>query len=601
MLPGNTNNMRSALARVRDIIYHSEISRYVSHIVLSMLIGLFAGGSAILFYALLEKFRLLFEPVKESKSLLGIDNVLMLVPMAGGIIVSLMTIMMPAVAREKGITSLIKSVILDYGYIPLRQTVFHFIAPLISIGFGAPLGPEAPSAKIGSGAGSFLSQMLGLNRKEMRMYTTAGAGAAISAVFNAPIAGVFFGIEVILLNDLKNQALSALIISSVVADILSRSILGNHHVFAIPAYTIDVIREFPYYLMLSIACGALSILLIKLRKTISHFLIARLKIKNPFITLIPVSLVFGYVLLHYHHLYGVGYNTINELLNGRFHLDTIVVLLVLKLLFMALFLETGSYGGTFAPSLMLGAFLGFLSAAGINGLLKIHLDPVAFALIGMGGMLSGVNSIPLTSMLLVFEVTSDYRFILPLMLVSIISYLVVVYVNKGTVYVVELLQEGIDVSRRSEIDLLGRIKVKELMRADFLIINYQMPFSKLKDMIINSSYGDIFIVDDEQKLKGTVSLKEIRQALTSTDLVDLLIASDIAIPVPVVCEDDTVSVAMQEIEKYDMEFIPVVKNSEDKVVCGVVSHKDIILAYNRLLAAWEADQYQLRSSATDAK
>lgn len=569
----------------------TDISKYISHIVFSVVLGLFAGAGAVVFHSLLEGTRHSFEYFN-LRSYLGVDiNMVFVFPVVGALIVAAMTRYLPILARERDVTSVIKAVLLRNGFIPFKVTLFHFFAPIISIGSGAPLGPEGPAAKMGSGLGSLMAQFFRLNQREMRMYTVAGAGAAIAAVFNAPIAGVFFGIEVILLNDLKNQAMSALVISSVVADVFSRAVLGNKHVFRIPQYVTGEIGEFPYFLMLAILCGVVSLLFFQLRRGSGYLLTKKLKLRNEFARLIPVAALFGIVLLHFHQLYGIGYNTINEVLNHHYSLVFVFALLVLKLVFMALFLEAGSYGGTFAPSLMIGVLLGHSFALALNSLFALSLDPVVFALVGMGGVLAGINAIPLTSILLVFEVTGDYHFILPLMFVSIISYLVVIYVNRGGTYTLELMKEGIDVSKRGEMDLLGKIKVKELRKTDFNVVSHRTPFRKLTDILMHSTYGDVFVLDDRKELAGVISLRQVRQAIVSHELTELLIAGDVIDEVPVVTDDDPVSLAMQKIEEYDLETIPVVKSENQRTVTGVLTHRDIIQAYNRLLDAWATDQF----------
>ena len=569
----------------------TDISKYISHIVFSVVLGLLAGAGAVAFHSMLEGTRHFFE-FFNLRSYLGVDvNLVFVFPVVGALIVAAMTRYLPALARERDVTSVIKAVLLRNGFIPFRVTLFHFFAPIISIGSGAPLGPEGPAAKMGSGLGSLMSQFFRLNQREMRMYTVAGAGAAIAAVFNAPIAGVFFGIEVILLNDLKNQAMSALVISSVVADVFSRAVHGNKHVFRIPQYVTGEVGEFPYFLMLAILCGVVSLLFFQLRRASGFLLIKKLGLRNEFIRLLPVAALFGIALLHFHELYGIGYNTINEVLNRHHSLAFVLALLFLKLVFMALFLEAGYYGGTFAPSLMIGVLMGHSFALTLNSLFALSLDPVAFALVGMGGVLAGINSIPLTSILLVFEVTGDYHFILPLMFVSIISYLVVIYVNRGSTYALELLKEGIDVSRRGEMDLLGKIKVKELRKADFDTVSHRTPFAKLSKILMHSTYGDVFVLDDRKELAGVISLRQVRQAILSNELTDLLIAGDVIDEVPVVTEDDPVSLAMQKIEEYDLETIPVLKSENERIVTGVLTHRDIIQAYNRLLDVWATDQF----------
>ncbi|MDY6968123.1 MAG: chloride channel protein [Spirochaetota bacterium] len=590
----NFNNI--IFTRLKDLYLKSEISFYIFHIFFSLVVGILAGIGAILFHYLLDKMELFFKPSEFIRFFSISDIFIFVIPVIGGIAIAFMIKLFPGVAKERGVVSVIKSLIINNGYIPIKSTIFHFIAPIISIGTGAPLGPEGPAARIGSGLGSYMSQLLRFNNKDMRMYTASGAGAAISAIFNAPIAGVFFGIEVILQNNFKSQALSGLILSSVVSDIISRTVLGNRHIFTIADYRLNVFSDFSYFLLFGIVCGIVSLTYFLLSKLFRKLFDKFLWLRNEFIGLIIVSSVFGIFLIEYNDLYGVGYNTINNLINHNIAFDIIISLLILKIVFLALFHRAGAFGGTFAPSLSIGALLGYSFSYIINIIFNINLDPITFSLVGMGGVLAGINSIPLTSLMLVFEVTNDYRFILPLMLVSIISYLVVIYINKGSVYSIELLEEKIDVSERGEIDLLGKIKVKELQKTDYEVVNYQMPFRELIGVMINSNYGDIIIVNDKNQLQGIVSLKEIRQAFISNELVDLLIAGDITLSVPVVSEDDPVSLAIKKIEKNDIDSIPVVNNNDKTQIVGILTHQDIIHAYNRMLEAWETDQFLINYS-----
>lgn len=271
------------------------------------------------------------------------------------------------------------------GNLSARATLFQAIAPVLSIGTGAPLGPEGPAARLGSGIGSMMSRLFNLQIHNMKMYTAAGAGAAISAVFNAPITGVFFGIEVILLNDMKNQALSALIVSSVVADIVSRAVLGNSHIIQLPAYDLGGLSTYPLYILMGIVCGLFALLYFKTNNLAGTLLDKKLKIKNEYLRLVPLSLLFGIVLINYYHLFGIGYGTIHEVLNNALDLKTVLILLFLKIVFVALFLKAGAYGGTFAPSLLIGVLLGFSFARIGTMLTGIYMDPVSFAIVAMGG------------------------------------------------------------------------------------------------------------------------------------------------------------------------------------------------------------------------
>ncbi len=259
--------------------------------------------------------------------------------------------------------------------------------------------------------------------------------------------------------------------------------------------------------------------------------------------------------------------------------------------FVALYVNAGAFGGTFAPSLSIGVMLGYSFALVMNSLFGFSLDPVTFALIGMGGILSGINSIPLTAIMLVFETTRDYQFILPLMLVSIISYIVTIYYNRGTVYHNELLEQGIDISKRGEADILGRILVKDIMLKEYHSVDFRTPFRKLTDMLLASSYGCVLVLDGNRRLMGTITLNDIKQALRSDDLVDLLIAGDIYNAADAVREENKVSEALLKIEKQNVETIPVVRADDPTRPTGILTHQDITQAYNTLLDEWETEQF----------
>jgi CIC family chloride channel protein len=325
-------------------------------------------------------------------------------------------------------------------------------------------------------------------------------------------------------------------------------------------------------------CGLVSILYFRLSKSAQSWFASQPRLQNPFLRILPLAMVYGIILIYLPQVFGVGYGTINDVLNVNFDYHMVLIMFWVKIIFMVLFIAAGAYGGTFAPALGLGAMTGFLFAETINTIFGLQLNPTAFALVGMGGVLSGMNSIPLTSIMLVFEVTNDYRFILPLMFVSIIAYLAVLYFNRHSVYTLKLMQEGIDVSGRSETDLLGKVAVRDLKHMDYDVASYKMPFRQLMQLLLESKHGDVFVVNDQGRVTGCVSLKEIRQALLDNELVDLLIAGDLAMKGPGVTDRDPVSEAMKKIGKYDIEHIPVVNNERDRRIVGSITHQTIIQA-----------------------
>ena len=215
----------------------------------------------------------------------------------------------------------------------------------------------------------------------------------------------------------------------------------------------------------------------------------------------------------------------------------------------------------------------------------------------MGGVLAGINSIPLTAILLVFEMTNDYRFILPLMLVSIISYLVILYRKKMNIYCKELMDENIDVSKRGEIDILRKIEAETILLTDMDVVSYRMPFRELLGVILNAKYGDIFVIDKNNRFLGLITLKNVRHALMDNDLADLLIANDLIMDVPVISRKEPLSSAIEKIQQYDIENIPVVNPENNNELVGIITRKEMFEMYNRLVDNIEETEYLTASSS----
>jgi len=585
------SGMMPALERLRT----HEAARMSGHLALSILLGVLAGLGGVLFHFLLEQARMLLSPGEFISRVgpLWYYVTLILVPLAGSLVAAAMTILAPAIAAEKGVLSVIKAVMIRDGRIPLRNTLFHFFAPVISIGSGAPLGPESPSAQIGAGIGSFMAQVLKLDAREMRMYAAAGAGAAIAAVFGAPIAGVFFGIEVILLNDLKNSSLSALVISCVVADIVSHAFIDESAISSGITYSLGTVASYPWFIVLALVCGLVSLLYLK-SADIGKAMVSRLP-TSPIARVVPVALLFGAALCFIPEIFGTGYMVINGLVAGNYTPVYAAQILALRFVFIVLFISVGAYGGTFAPALVLGSLTGYLTAALLN-IFGIGVDPVLYALVGMGGLLAGINSVPLTAIMLVFEITNDYRLIWPLMFVSVVSYLVYFYFTKRSVYAGDLAKSGIDVSRRGEADVFGKLLVREIMTPPCRTVDRRANFRKTIGELLDSDRGEIFVTGNRGRFAGYCSIREVREALKSSDLSDLVVAADLTVAGPVLLPDECVSGAVEKFGEHDIEIMAVVDSPESMRPVGAVTRKNVFAAYRRLLDAWEAEEYLIRHS-----
>ena len=580
------NEIKSLLTYILNA---RDMKHYLQHILFSVVLGIASGLGAVAFHYLIscgQKASLFTQISLSSYSIIAF-------PVIGAVIILLMVTLFPSLALEKGVVSAIKALISNNGYISLKTTVFNFTASLVSIGTGAPLGPEAPAAQIGCGIGSFMSRKLNLSKSDVVMYTAAAGGAAISAVFNAPIAGVFFGIEVLLLNDIKNNALSPLIIASVTSDLLSRSIMGDVRVFSFPSFLPATISDYPHLIGLGILCGLFSLLYSALSVKIRAFFARQ---KYQYFMLPVVSLIFGIVLLKMPHLYGVGYDSISMTANGHFSIQTLILIFILKFFFVMAFLAAGGYGGIFAPSLVIGAVGGYIFSSLMNTYLGMTSNAVLYCLAGMGGMLAGMNSVPLTAIILVFEMTNDYRLVLPLMMTSVISYVFTMNYNKHTVYAKALLGSGIDVTRRGDADILGSLKVRDLGTKPSVIVKQNAYFSELLSTVLSSDEGTVFVVDEDNRLCGIVSLNNIRQTIAVSGMESLFIVSDLMTPFAAVTLESSISDAAEASEKCGTPLIPVVDSLETLNVTGSLSQHDIIAAYNNQLEHNASDEFFIRYS-----
>ncbi len=560
-----------------------DLKEYILQIGISLVIGATAGLGSMVFHTLIEWMRFAINPSRFARYLEIPSFIMAIVPVIGALLIIGLTRLFPEQASERGVKSVIKSVLLQKMPIPFFTTLFHLIASAVTLGTGAPLGPEGPSAKIGAGMGSYLSSLLGLHIRKMTTYTVAGAGAAISAIFNAPIAGVFFGIEVILLNDLKNESLSALVIASVSADIVSKAYLGNVSLLQIPGFQVNT-YEVTYFILLAIVCGIVALLFMELSHIIKIFF-KKISKGDTIAILLPVSMIFAVAVMLYTDIYGIGYELINKVLAKEFPVNMLIILFALKIIFIALYFQTGAYGGLFAPSLCIGILVGFLFTS-LLSFFGVTLDPVTYALIGMGGMLAGLNSIPITAILMVFELTNDYRIILPVMLASVIAHLTVTYYNKGTIYELELLEEGIDV-RKSRINILESVSVQSIARKDFHTITARSPLKAAINKLIDAETG-LIVVDDKGDYTGILSLNEVRQALLSSEVVELLICRDIVLHADPCSINDSAAVALKRMDEYGIDFLPVI---EDNKVKAIVLYRDIISSYNKIVVQMEEKQY----------
>lgn len=502
-------------------------------------------------------------------------------------------------AKGHGVPEVMEAVALRGGKVRPRVVLVKLLASAVSIGSGGSVGREGPIVQIGSASGSVLGQFLRASRRRMRILVGCGAAAGLAATFNAPIAGMLFPLE-ILLGEYGMMTLSPIVISSVIATVVSRAYLGNTPAFQIP----ELLRQFRWasfweigtFLALGLIAGALGVLFSRMvYKSEDIFSASKLPV---WLKGVAGALMVGVLVAFVPNVAGVGYDTIEGLMRGEvlsiappgvlgdlLLAGWMVALLIFlaKLLATSLTLGLGGSGGIFAPSLFLGASSGFLCGSAFNTLLPgLVSSPSAYSLVGMGALVAGATHAPMTSILILFEMTGDYRIILPLMLACISSTLIATRLDAESIYTRKLARRGVTIRHGREVDILAGIRVGEIMRGDVTLIHQSTPYSEVVQMMISSRNLCFPVVDDDGNMTGVLSFNDLREHLFQKELEHLVIAHDIATPdVTTLTPEDTLLKAFEVFHSKDVESIPVVDTRDQRKVVGIVSHRNLLNAYNK--------------------
>ena len=549
------------------------------------MIGVLAGLAAVLFHKAIDFFnKIIFEQTTEGLFFLGAAAVIVL-PAIGMLIQSIMIKLAPAIAEKKGVSEVIKSVALRGGYIPLKTTLFHFLAPVICIGSGGTVGPEGPAAQLGGGVSSRICQLLGLSDIRRRVFTAAGSGAAIAAIFNTPLGGVFFAIELILLNDFSAPTLSAVILASVTASTISRELLGNDSVFVFSSPETGSYHYLYMYAILGIIAGLASIIYLRYANTTNRFIRKKLLSKGipQWLLMVIVGLLVGVSGYFFKDIFGIGYSGINHILAGQLIWKVVLVLFILKFVLVPLVINSGGFGGMFAPSLFMGACLGFLFATFSNSLLGLSLDTTTYILVGMGTMLGGINTIPITAILIIFEMTQEYSFILPLMLAVIVSTTISRLVQKTSVHLLHLEEQGYQINEGKASNILKSIFVSdvELKKLNSILDTTRLP--ELVERMIKYPGSSFYTLNNQNKITGVITEVELRPIMTEYENVkEFLVANDIANPNVISTRlDDDLDYVLRLFSKINADTIPVISDDDDTKLIGAISRQDVLSIYNR--------------------
>ena len=551
--------------------------------VLAVLVGLAGGLGAVVFRYLISLF--------QTMGYGGRNDLLELVvnlpwyhrvgvPVIGGLIVGPLVYFFAREAKGHGVPEVMEAIALKGGVIRKRVVVVKTLASAICIGSGGSVGREGPIVQIGSAVGSTLGQFMKVSADRMRILVGCGAAAGIAATFNAPVAGAMFALEIVL-GDFGLATFSPIVISSVVATAVSQAYLGNTPAFIVPVYELVSAWEFPMYLFLGLFCALVGVTFTRTLYRIEDLFD---EIKFPeYLKGIIGGLFLGVASLAFPQILGVGYGAINLALMQKMAWWILLVLVPAKILATSITIGAGGSGGIFAPSLFLGSMAGGFFGAVVHHLFPgITASPGAYSIVGMAAVVSATTHGPLSAILILFEMTGDYKIILPLMLACIIATIASGQLLRDSIYTLKLARRGVDLKQGKEVNVLKSMFVKDVMNVNVETIPEALPLEKMAEQISKSKFNSFPVLDEQNRLIGILSFNDYCEAIYDEDLKDLVVAKDLATTELVtVSLNDNLYTALEKISSKDYAVLPVVAAEDSARLEGVVSRRDIIGAYNK--------------------
>jgi chloride channel protein, CIC family len=513
-----------------------------------------------------------------------------LIPVLGGLVVGLIVHFMIGEERHHGVAGIMEATALAGGRLRYKRMPAKATASAISIGCGASVGPEDPSVQIGASLGSMFGQWLHLSDERLRSLVAAGCASGIAAAFNAPIAGVFFSLEIIL-GEISGGAFAIVVLASVISAVFTQAVSGPEPAFHVPAYAFNSPNELLLYLGLGLLAGPVAATYIRLLYLIQDGF-HRLKMP-PWVKPMLAGLIVGLVGFFLPQVLGVGYGTIGSILNGEttgFLL--LLALLLAKLLLTPVSIGGGFQGGVFAPSLFIGAALGAAYAVALDWLWPgLNVIPGAYAMVGMAAVLAGAVHAPLTAVILLFEMTNDYHIILPVMFAVVVSMFLSQRIIRDSVYTMGLARKGIRLQRGRDVDVLETITVGELMQPAPQILSEMDSLDYAAKSLIDGRHHGLPVENDVGVLVGILTMQDLGR-IQESDMSALRVGDICVRDLLVAYPDETIGDALRRMGARDIGRMPVVSRSDPRHMLGWLRRPDMLRAYDIALTKRAAQRHR---------
>ncbi len=586
----NINNWRRYIERFRFAHWPS----HARSLVLCLAVGSVAGLGAVFFDHLLEYtlhyfVHLPLSYLEPGLSPLSVDlepGVLFsywIIPIAtlGGLISGILVFTVAPEAEGHGTDAMIESFHMRGGKVRKRAPIVKLIASALTIGSGGSAGKEGPIAQIGSGFGSILAEALRLKPRERRILLLAGAAGGIGAIFQAPLGAALF-VPGVLYRDTEYEfeAILPCIISSIMAYSIFSELIGRHVIFNATDLGFSMTQELVPYALFGVICAAVGYFYIKVFYGMRDKFFNKIPIPQMFKPALG-GLLLGITALFFPQIIDGGYAWIQLALDGNLPWMTMLLLVFVKILATSFTISSGGSGGVFGPSVFMGAMLG--GAFGYLGQLVAPtwvIHPNAFVLVGMGGFFSGVAKVPIASVIMACEMSGSYTLLVPLMVVSTISYLLM---GKISLYEKQLSNRLESPAHLTEFAraLLSQMRVREAVKLWYVsVLKENMSFRDLVKIVTNSPESYFPIVNEEGLLTGIVTINDIRQVMFDEAVSDLLVAKDVATSNVVrVKGSDTLQQALDKMVSLNVDELPVVREDNTDLIVAMISKQDIITHY----------------------
>jgi CIC family chloride channel protein len=557
-------------------------------VALAVAVGAGAGAGAVIFRYLILEFTRVFSGYNDYSAVGRVPNPLIpqlgiwfivLAPVVGGFIYGILIDRFAREAQGHGVPEVMLAVAERGGRIRPQVAVIKSLASALCIGSGGSVGREGPIVQIGSALGSTLGQWVRVPESRLRLLVACGAAGGISATFNAPIAGVFFGLELIL-RDFEIESFGVVVLASVLADIIGRAAFGSHPFLELPPFALRSSWEYGLYAGLGILAAGAGIAFIRVLYG-TEDLLDRLWRGPEWLRPAAGGILLGLLLFALPQMYGVGYPVLERAIRGSYALSVLLVLLIGKILATSLTIGIGGSGGVFAPSLFMGAMLGTAYGLLLQHLLPGVVGPAgAYGLVGMGAVFAGAAQAPITSVLIIFELTGDYRIILPLMFAIVLAAGISSLLTRDTIYTLKLRRRGIDIRRGRPANLMEILTVADAMKP--------LPTALPHDLALNETIarfteegGDALpVVDGQGAFQGTVTSRQVEQAMRENALD--AVAGSLAQETPTLSPDQSLKQALGLLVRHDVSGLPVLSPNGGRVI-GWLTHRDVLRAYNERL------------------